>query len=88
MNPIWTKGRIVYWSIALNHNEWVEVKTPGGAPIISAPKQLFPTGKAQNNLLYSTSADGTRFLAMRRLNSGSGSILYVVVNWQGLMNAR
>jgi eukaryotic-like serine/threonine-protein kinase len=88
MNPMWTKGKIVYWSTSLNHNEWVEVKTPGGAPVISAPKQVFPNGKAQNNMLYGTSADGTKFLAMRRLNSGSGSSLYVVVNWQGLLNER
>lgn len=88
MNPMWTKGRIVYWSTALNHNEWVEVRTPGGAPVISAPKPVFPSGKAQNNMLYGASADGTKFLAMRRLNSGSGSGLYVVVNWQGLLNER
>ena len=82
------KGRIVYWSTAVNHNGTVEVTTPGGTPIISSPKQVFPSGKAQNNMLYGTSADGTKFLAMRRLNSGSGSSLFVVVNWQGLLNER
>jgi len=86
MNPMWAKGKIFYWSTPLNHNEWVDVKTTSGTPIISVPQQVFPTGKAQNNLLYGSSADGTRYLALRRLNSGSGSSLYVVVNWQGLLN--
>jgi Tol biopolymer transport system component len=87
MAPIWSKGKIVYWSMALNHNEWVDFKAPGGSPVLSAPKQVFPAGKGLNNMLYGASADGTRYLALRRLNAGSGSTLHVIVNWQGLLNA-
>jgi serine/threonine-protein kinase len=86
MNPIWSEGGIVYYSMGSNRNERVDFSAVGGTPTFSPPKPVFPPGKAPNNMLYGSTAGGRRHLALRRSNSGSESSLYLVVNWQVLMS--
>jgi Tol biopolymer transport system component len=88
MNPIWSRGRIVYFSYEANRNESVEFSVRGGNPSFGRAEPLFTSGKAQNNYLYGTTPDARKYLSLRQSNSGTGSSLRIVVNWKGLMNSR
>jgi len=77
----------VFWSIASSRNEWVQFATRGGSPAFSTPQPVFPEGKAQQIQLFGATADGARYLALRRQNTGIGSNLYLIVNWQDLLSA-
>ena len=87
-NAHWTRDRIIYFSTARDRYESCNVSFSSGSPSFSQPAPLFPGGQSQNNLIYGISGDGKRYLGWRRVNSGSGGSLSLVINWMGLVEPK
>jgi serine/threonine-protein kinase len=86
MNPLWAKGRIVYYAMNSNRNEAVTFTVEGGTPVFGSPEPLLPPGRGTNNMLYGITPDGKKYLGVRRSHSGSGSQLSIIVNWRNVVS--
>jgi eukaryotic-like serine/threonine-protein kinase len=85
--PYWSGDRIVYRSSARDRFEVSDISFTTGRPTFSQPRPLFSSGVTENFFIRGVSNDGKRFLAESPDNIGSGSNLFIVANWKGLVEA-
>lgn len=83
--PYWTGDSIVYRSTARDRYEISDISFATGRPAFSQPRPVFRSGVTENFFIRGVSNDGKRFLAESPDNTGSGSNLFIVANWKGLV---
>ena len=86
-SPYWSGDSIVYRSSARDRYEISDISFTTGRPTFSQPRPLFSSGVTENFFIRGVSKDGKRFLAESPDNIGSGSNLFIVANWKGLVEA-
>jgi eukaryotic-like serine/threonine-protein kinase len=87
-NPHWSGNKIIYRSSARDRFEISDISFTTGRPTFRQPRSLFSSGVTENFFIRGVSIDGKRFLAESPDNIGSGSNLYIVANWKGLVESQ
>jgi eukaryotic-like serine/threonine-protein kinase len=85
--PYWAGDSIVYRSSARDRYEISDISFATGRPAFSQPRAVFRSGVTENFFIRGVSNDGKRFLAESPDNIGSGSNLFIIANWRGLVEA-
>jgi eukaryotic-like serine/threonine-protein kinase len=88
VGPYWSGDRIIYRSSARDRFEVSDISFTTGRPTFGQPRPLFSSGVTENFFIRGVSKDGKRFLAESPDNIGSGSNLFIIANWKGLVEAQ
>jgi eukaryotic-like serine/threonine-protein kinase len=87
-NPHWSGNKIIYRSAARDRFEISDISFAAGRPTFSQPRPVFQSGVTENFFIRGVLKDGKRFLAESPDNIGSGSNLFILANWKGLVEAQ